>query len=544
MRRRPRLRPRNDWFRYNEPGASKLVGVTSNGRIGARPAPFGSRLLGSSNQSARTLRVRIQLLLTAMLVSTNVISAIVVVVISVFLVPARGPSGGMVLAMVIAVPVYVAAAVVVGATIGTTMSLRALRWATAEREPDADERRTALKVPVRLTLLQAAMWLAATVLFTLLALVLQPERAVSTGLTVGIAGIVGCGIAYLLTEFAFRPVSARALAGEPLTDRPRGVGVGDRMVIFWFVGTGAPVVGLLVTTLAALLDEDTSKTRLALISLVVAGVVLTSGLFITVLNARSVVAPIVSVRDALLAVERGDLEREVVVYDGTELGQLQAGFNQMVHGLREREQIRDLFGRHVGHEVARAAAELGEVELGGESRVVSVLFVDLVGSTTFATEHPPAEVVAMLNRFFGIVVDEVDRRRGLVNKFIGDAVLAVFGAPVALDDHATAALSAARAMSGRLAAEVPELGAGIGVATGEVVAGNVGHHRRYEYTVVGDAVNTAARLTELAKDAGGRLLATWGSVAAAGGAEAAYWERAGSTTLRGRAEATDLARPL
>jgi adenylate cyclase len=176
--------------------------------------------------------------------------------------------------------------------------------------------------------------------------------------------------------------------------------------------------------------------------------------------------------------------------------------------------------------------------------VVSVLFVDLVGSTTFATAHPPAEVVAMLNRFFGIVVDEVDRRRGLVNKFIGDAVLAVFGAPVALDDHATAALSAARAMSGRLAAEVPELGAGIGVATGEVVAGNVGHHRRYEYTVVGDAVNTAARLTELAKDVDSRLLATWGSVAAAGGAEAAYWERAGSTTLRGRAEATDLARPL
>ena len=101
-------------------------------------------------------------------------------------------------------------------------------------------------MPVRLTLLQGAMWLAATVLFTVLALILQPDRALSTGLTVGIAGIVGCGIAYLLTEFAFRPIAARALAGEPLTDRPRGVGVGDRMVIFWFVGTGAPVVGLLV----------------------------------------------------------------------------------------------------------------------------------------------------------------------------------------------------------------------------------------------------------------------------------------------------------
>jgi adenylate cyclase len=519
------------------------MGVTASGRIGRRPHPFGARILGAGDQSARALRIRVQLLLTAMLVSTNVFSAIVVVVISLFVVPADPPNGRMVVALVIAVPVYVGAAVLVGATIGTTMSLRALRWATDERTPDATDRRTALRVPLRLTGLQAAMWFAATVLFTILALILQPGRALSTGLTVGIAGIIGCGIAYLLTEFAFRPISARALAGEPLADRPRGVGVGDRMVIFWFVGTAAPVVGLMIAALLALVRQDTSPTRLAVISLAVCGVVLTSGLLITVLNARSVVAPVLSVRDALLAVERGDLDREVVVYDGTELGQLQSGFNQMVHGLRERELIRDLFGRHVGHEVAQAAAELGEIELGGESRVVSVLFVDLVGSTAFAAEHPPAEVVAMLNRFFGVVVDEVDRRHGLVNKFVGDAVLAVFGAPVALEGHPAAALSAGRAMADRLVTEAPEIGAGIGIATGEVVAGNVGHHSRFEYTVVGDAVNTAARLTELAKDVDGRLLATWASVELAGDEEAAYWQPAGRTTLRGRTDGTALARP-
>jgi len=518
--------------------------MTASGRIrGRRPHAFGSRLLGAPDQSARSLRIRVQLLLTAMLVSTNLISAVMVVVISVFVVPSDAPTAGMVVALAIAVPVYVGAAVLVGATLGTAMSLRALRWATEDREPDDEDRRTALRVPLRLTVLQGVMWLAATVLFTLLAVILQPERALSTALTVGIAGIVGCGIAYLLTEFVCRPISARALAAAPLTDRPRGAGVGDRMVIFWFVGTGAPVIGLLVGALLALVQQDISLTRLAVTCLVVCGVVLTSGLFITVLNARSVVAPVVSVRDALLEVERGDLDREVVVYDGTELGQLQSGFNQMVHGLREREHIRDLFGRHVGQEVAQAAAELGEVELGGESRVVTVLFVDLVGSTTYATENSPADVVSMLNRFFGIVVDEVDRRHGLVNKFIGDAVLAVFGAPVALEDHPGAALAAARAMAGRLEVEVPEIGAGIGVATGEVVAGNVGHHRRFEYTVVGDAVNTAARLTELAKDVDGRLLATWASVAEAEDEEASYWEESGSTTLRGRAETTTLASP-
>lgn len=521
--------------------------MTASRRIRGRRHPFGSRLLGASDQSARSLRIRVQLLLTALLISTNVISAIAVVIISVFVVPVEAPSGALLVALAIAVPVYVGAAVLVGATIGTATSLRALRWAREDREPDAAERRTALRVPVRLTLLQGGMWLAATVLFTVLALILQPRSALSTGLTVGITGIVGCGIAYLLTEFAFRPIAARALAGEPLTRRPRGAGVGDRMVIFWFVGTGAPVIGLLVGALVTLFpfdpDNEVSRTQLAVICLVVCGVVLTTGLFVTVLNARSVVAPVVSVRDALLEVERGDLDLEMVVYDGTELGQLQSGFNQMVAGLREREHLRDLFGRHVGQEVAQAAAELGEVELGGESRVVTVLFVDLVGSTTYATENSPAEVVGMLNRFFAVVVEEVDRRQGLVNKFIGDAVLAVFGAPVSLDDHPGAALAAARAMAGRLAVEVPEIGAGIGVATGEVVAGNVGHHRRFEYTVVGDAVNTAARLTELAKDVDGRLLATWSSVAAAAGEEAAHWQQSGSTTLRGRAEQTALATP-
>jgi len=458
------------------------------------------------------------------------------------MVPAPSPNGSTILALAIAVPVYVTVAVIVGATVGTATTLRAVRWATAGRTPADVERRTALRVPLRLTQMQALLWLGATVLFTLLAALLQPGRAVSTGLTVGITGLIVSGIAYLLAEFTLRPISARALADEHVTHRPRGAGVGARMVIFWLLGTATPVMGLAVAAILALVDDQTSLARLAVITLVLCGVVMSFGLLITVLNARSVVAPILSVRDALLDVEQGRFDREVVVYDGTELGLLQSGFNQMAQGLREREHIRDIFGRHVGREVAEAASS-GLVELGGETRVVSVVFVDLVGSTTYANEHSPAEVVAVLNRFFGVVVDEVDRHHGLVNKFIGDAVLAIFGAPVELSDHAGAALGAARAMAERLAVEVPEIGAGIGIATGEVVAGNVGHRERFEYTVIGDAVNSAARLTELAKDVEGRMLASWESVAAAGADEAARWRREGSTVLRGRADATDLAVP-
>jgi adenylate cyclase len=489
--------------------------------------------------------VRVQLLLTAFLLSTNLLGAIVVFVVSTWVVPAPAPNRATLVALAIAVPTYVALAVVVGVIWGTTQTLRALRWARDPElpAPTDDERVRALRVPLQLTLMQASLWSAATVLFTVLAVVLQPERAVSTGLTIWLSGVMVCGISFLLTEFTMRPIAARALAGAPVTARIHGVGVAGRMVIFWCLGTAAPLVGLLVTGIRALAGDGTSMTQLAIMAIVIGGVVLLIGLFVTVLNARAVVAPIESVRDGMVAVESGHLDSDVVVYDGTELGRLQSGFNHMVHGLREREQIRDLFGRHVGREVASAAAHLGSVELGGESRTVSVLFVDLVGSTTYATEHSPAEVVSVLNRFFAVVVDEVDQRRGLVNKFIGDAVLAIFGAPVELPDHAGAALGAARAMAHRLTVEVPEIGAGVGVTTGSVVAGNVGAEERFEYTVIGDAVNSAARLTDLAKDVPGRVLAGWDTIAAANVEEASHWERHGETTLRGRPDPTPLAVP-
>ena len=313
------------------------------------------------------------------------------------------------------------------------------------------------------------------------------------------------------------------------------------MVVFWCLGTGASVVGLIAVALFSLTlrQGEVTATKLSVVILALGSVVLVFGLLVTWLNARAVVAPILSVRDAMQRVQRGDFDTEIVVYDGTELGQLQVGFNQMVRGLRDREHLRDLFGRHVGKEVAAAAAD-SEFELGGETRVVSVLFIDLVGSTTLATEKDPADVVGLLNRFFGIVVEEVDRRHGLVNKFIGDAALAVFGAPVDLEDHAGAALAAGRAMAARLAEELPDLAAGIGISSGAAVAGNVGGESRFEYTVIGDAVNAAARLTELAKDVEGRLVASGEAVDAAGDDEARHWRHHDAAVLRGRRDETDL----
>ncbi len=496
-------------------------------------------LLGSPDQPGTRLRGRVQLLLTTLLISTNVIGAAVVFGITFLVTPGDGPNSAYLGALAIAVPVYVAVAVVIGAGTVTVGALRALRWVVEDQPPTADERRTALRLPWRMTLIQSALWLGGVVIFTMIAAFKQPEAVLGAVFAVGIAGLVVSAIAYLFTEFALRPIAARALAGRADVSE-MGAGVARRMLVFWGLGTAAPVLGLVIAALAAESRDDTSIDRLAFIVLGLASVVLMFGLLVTVLNARAVVAPIATVQQALARVGEGDFDVEVRVDDGTELGLLQSGFNQMVIGLREREKIRDLFGRHVGHSVAKAATA-GDIELGGETRLVSVLMIDLVGSTTYATQHSPAEVVAMLNRFFAVVVEEVDRRGGLVNKFMGDAVLAIFGAPADLDDHAGAALASARCIASRLADEVPEIGAGIGVSTGQAVAGNVGHRSRFEYTVIGDAVNTAARLTELAKDIPRGILVAEASVTAAAAEEQEHWKPEANPVLRGRSDPTPTA---
>jgi adenylate cyclase len=164
-----------------------------------------------------------------------------------------------------------------------------------------------------------------------------------------------------------------------------------------------------------------------------------------------------------------------------------------------------------------------------------VLFVDLIGSTALTERTSPAAVVRLLNQFFDAVIDAVGAQAGWVNKFEGDAALCVFGAPVAQADHAARALRAAIAMRSALST-LPGLDAGIGVSSGSVVAGNIGSSRRYEYTVVGDPVNEAARLTDLAKSHTGRIVVSESTVRAAG--NGAGWQAGECVTLRGRSTPT------
>ncbi|MCJ0903122.1 adenylate/guanylate cyclase domain-containing protein [Rhodococcus sp. ARC_M6] len=505
-------------------------------------APLGSWLLGSTDENPRRRRIRVQLLLTAPLLITNLIGAGLAIILIGIVVP--GPSimrSEFALINFIAVPVFIVCVFIVGLLWGTKRLMHDLRWATEDTPPSEENQRAALRGPWRLTRVQLALWTVALATFTTLYGIVDADTIPKVLFTIAFSGITTCAFCYLLSEFALRPIAARALeSGAPR--KSAVLGLTGRTILIWVLGSGVPVAGLMIVAIFSYIRPPRWQ-DLAISILVIGGITLCVGLGLTYINIRSAAAPIQSVRRGMEQVTRGDFSAQVVVYDGTELGLLQTGFNRMAEGLRERERIRDLFGRHVGYEVA-ANAMRRNPELGGEERDVSVLFVDVIGSTTIAATNSPTDVVTLLNRFFDVIVDEVDAHGGFVNKFEGDAALAIFGAPSRIDDHAGCALAAARKIQVRLCAEVPEISAGIGVASGIAVAGNVGARERFEYTVIGDPVNEAARLSEVAKNVPGNVAASGRALASASESERIHWVTADSIVLRGRTQQTVLAVPV
>ncbi len=511
--------------------------------MSARMGPLGW-LIPRSDESGADLARRLQLRISLALIFANAIGAAIVFAIAVWVLPFTAQVedvGEVRLVNLIAVVVFFAVVSPIATVRGGRRLRRVSSWLLEDRDPTAEEQVAALRAPRRIVGTHLVVWLFGALVFGVLNATFSLEEGQRAAITVTLGGLTTCAFVYLLSERQLRPVASRALAaGVP--DRRIGPGVKTRTFVAWAFGTAVPILGLMSIGLSALVEEDFTRDELAIVILALGGVGLLVGLYASLLSARAVADPVASLRKAVREVEGGELDVEVPVYDGSEIGRLQAGFNSMVAGLRERERIQDLFGRHVGADVAREALA-SEVELGGEAREVSILFTDIVGSTRLASERPPAEVVELLNRFFAVVVEVVDGHGGSVNKFEGDAALAVFGAPVAIEDAPSRALAAARDLARRLPREVPELAATIGVSAGEAVAGNIGEESRFEYTVIGDPVNEAARLTELAKERPGRLLASGAILERAGEREAARWKLDGSAQLRGRAAETPLAIP-
>jgi adenylate cyclase len=446
--------------------------------------------------------------MTVAMVLANVSGAVIVFVFATFVVPTPDldNEGEVRLINLIGVSVYLGGAILIGNFLGYK-GMRAMRdFLKEEREPTEWERREVLRVPLRIAVINAGLWAGAAVIFGILNATYSDDLGVAVAITVLLGGITTTAIAYLFSERVLRAATAAAMAARP-PRRPVAPGVAARSVIAWALGTGVPLLGIVLAALYVIGGEEgIDRRELAITVLALAGVGLVVGLFAVALAARTTSDPINSVRDALAGVERGDLDVEVPVYDASELGLLQAGFNQMVEGLREREQIREAFGTYVDPDVAEHILEEGTA-LEGEEVEVTLMFLDVRDFTGFAERRPAREVVATLNRLFELVVPIIYRHDGHIDKFVGDGLLAVFGAPRRAEDHAKRALAAAREIAAAVREEFgDELRIGIGLNSGTVVAGSIGGAGRLNFSVIGDPVNVAARVEAATRETGDTIL--------------------------------------
>ncbi|MHC9295609.1 adenylate/guanylate cyclase domain-containing protein [Mycobacterium sp. LTG2003] len=446
---------------------------------------------------------------------------------------------------------YLFVSFIIGAYLSLRLLIPVIRWQRrdtllAKGDPGitALARARALKMPFYRTLISVTNWCLGSIVFIVaswpVASQSAPVVAVATALGATATAIIG----YLQSERVLRPVAVAALRGG-VPENFRAPGVILRQVLTWVLSTGVPILAIVLALVASkfsILTAPADRLTTPILLLAIAALVI--GLSGTVLVAMSIADPLRQLRWALGEVQRGNYNAHMQIYDASELGLLQAGFNDMVRDLAERQRLRDLFGRYVGEDVARRALERG-TELGGQERDVAVLFVDLVGSTHLASTIPAADVVNLLNEFFRVIVDTVNKHGGFVNKFQGDAALAIFGAPIEHPDASGGALAASRELHDEL---VKVLGTdtefGIGVSAGRAIAGHIGAKARFEYTVIGDPVNEAARLTELAKLEEGHVLASAIAVSGALDAEALCWDVGEIVELRGRTVPTQLARPV
>ena len=244
------------------------------------------------------------------------------------------------------------------------------------------------------------------------------------------------------------------------------------------------------------------------------GIVIIPGLLIGWRVGVSISGPLKKLGRFVRKVEGGDFTGSVP--EGRdEIGLLGSALNHMTHGLQERDRVKEIFGRYVATQVSDRILK-GDVDLGGVSRRVTILFSDIRSFTAMSETMTPAQVVAFLNDYFSEMVEAVFEQGGILDKFMGDGLMAVFGSIGDMPDHPRRAVLAAlrmkallskingdRAMLGK-----PPIAIGIGVHTDDVIVGNIGSRRRLEYTVIGDGVNTCSRVQALNKEFGTTILIT------------------------------------
>jgi adenylate cyclase len=386
-------------------------------------------------------------------------------------------------------------------------------------------RRRLVGFPLTLALVYLAAWVIAGLFFALGGLKpLSTDMATFWRTFLGVAvvgGLIFSALTFLMAESLWRSKLSLfyPAGGLEAVGAPR-ITVAQRYILAFLLTGIAPLAILAAAgrnaVLAAMdngIDPYAALDRLHLNIVFVVGVSVITNVALGTLTARSLLRPLGRLRRAMRSVAQGELAVRLPAESNDELGDLSDHFNRMLDDMEQAGRMRDLFGRYVSREVAAQVLQHG-CRLGGESVQATALFADIRDFTSLSERLPPQEVVGLLNRYYTRMVDVIVAEGGLVNKFGGDSLLAVFGAPIRQPDHAVRAVRAAWQMTRALAefnAEqtalgLPMLTIGIGISSGEMVAGHVGAASRLEYTVIGDAVNLASRLQMLTKELGAPVL--------------------------------------
>lgn len=386
-------------------------------------------------------------------------------------------------------------------------------------------RRDVLNAALRMALQSGVMWIAAAVLYAALQR-LEPAWSALESLRVGFGilvagGLPAAAITFLLAEVHWRRRIPEFFPdGRLETDGTMRLPIRVRLWTTFLLTSIVPTAVLLTVTVGVgpRLLPAVSETAAELWKRYFWAqvyVVLVTGIASTVmaiLVARFINRPIQALREAMATVEAGELGARVPIRSRDELGELGVRFNRMVGELREAAQARQLFGRYVSPEVARRALERG-VELGGEVVTATAMFADLRGFTARTERLDPADVVTLLATYYEIVQRVCQEEQGILTQFLGDGVVVVFGSPLLpIGDHAYRAVVAARRilreLGERRGPDGEPLTAGVGICTGDMIAGNVGAGERLIYTIVGDAVNQAARLQVKTREVDSAILVT------------------------------------
>ncbi|PCJ41460.1 MAG: hypothetical protein COA71_07830 [SAR86 cluster bacterium] len=262
---------------------------------------------------------------------------------------------------------------------------------------------------------------------------------------------------------------------------------------------------------------------------------------------RTVTRPVLELVSGAKRIEAGEYQQKVIVENEDEIGQLATAFNGMAEGLAEKEKIRSLLGKVVSKEIADELLSK-DIELGGEEREVTILFSDIRGFTTLCEGKSPQDILSLLNEYFSAITKVIEAHGGVVDKFIGDAVMALFGAPLVQTNAASNAvaagldmLNALEGVNQRFAARgIAALDIGIGINTGRVVLGNMGSESRLNYTAIGDGVNIASRIEGLCKEKGAALIVSESTMSQA--PEFSYQEL-GEVLVKGKRESLKIYQP-